>query len=87
MKENEIALREERAMVMLPENCVEATIVCKIYLNGAIREVQKTLDLKEVQQAVRDAELNYAEDDDTYTLTEKGMQYLNMLEHAGKTLD
>lgn len=77
---DEIAITSARAMIEVPENCVEMTLTCKVYLDGKLQEVQRTLTMKEIQEAVRKADEGYIDEDDVFTLTEKGMDYANWLE-------
>ena len=75
-----IDLTEKRAIVTLPENCVEVLFSCKVYDNGEIIDVSKKLNLSEIQAAFSDADLNYIDDDDKFEFTEKGKAYINQLE-------
>lgn len=70
-----VELMDVPAVISLPENCVEATIYCSVYLDGKIQKVQKTLSMQEVQEAIRDAEENYIPEDAVFTLTDKGREY------------
>ncbi|MCR5224528.1 MAG: hypothetical protein K6C34_00420 [Alphaproteobacteria bacterium] len=76
-----IELDERRAMIYLPKNTVELTVVASVFCGGGeLKKVQKTLNLDEVREAFTDAELNYIDDDDRFILTEKGERYLEGLE-------
>lgn len=68
---NDIFLTENRAIVHIPEDTIELKLICKIYLDGELREVEKTLSMKEVRKALDDADKNYIEDDDTFIATDK----------------
>lgn len=73
---------ELRAIVYLPENTVEAEIICKVYEDGKLVTASTTLSLADLRRAFEDAKKNYMEDDDTFELTDKGRQYLEWL-YAG----
>lgn len=66
-----VILTEDRAIVLIPEETIELKLICKIYLDGELREVEKTLSMKEVRKAMDDADKNYIEDDDTFVATDK----------------
>ena len=70
----EILLKEQRAIINLPENAVKVTISVVIYENDTIETVEKVLNLSEIRKAFADAEENYIEEEDTFTLTDKGKQ-------------
>lgn len=74
--ENEIELSQQRAMIYLPENAVEVTIICKVYEDGELIEVSNQLRLSEIRSAFEDAEDNYIADDDKFVITEKGKEWL-----------
>lgn len=75
-----IELTNERAILDIPENCVELTLVCKVYLDGKLQSVQRTLVMKEIQEAVRKADEGYIDEDDRFYLTEKGEDRLNWID-------
>ena len=79
----EVELKEVRAMVYIPENSVEVTISAKVYKDGKLIEVEKVIDMQEVQKAVRDAEENYIGEDDMFQVTEKGLRWLKEIENDG----
>ena len=72
-------LSEARAMVYIPENAVEVEINATIYENGKLIKVGKIMTMKEVQEAFRDAEENYIDDNDKFVVTEKGLEWLEGL--------
>ena len=71
-----IELTEDRAMLYVPHNALEGTLVFKIYYNGEIKTVQKTINQDELREAVRKAEEGYIDEDDRFVLTDKGREYL-----------
>lgn len=72
MVNKDMELLEVRSMLYIPEKAVEITLTAKVYNNGELINVSKTLDLQEIRRAIADAEKNYIEDDDVFYLTEKG---------------
>ena len=80
-KNDQIELSEARAMVYIPENAIEIEINATIYEDGKLVKVGKTMGLKEIQKAFKDAEDNYSEDSDEFVITEKGKEYLNSLKN------
>lgn len=75
--ENVIEVSEKRAIVYLPENCVEVEFLCKTYDKGEIVKISKTLNLQEIQKSFADADKNYFEDDDKFDVTDKGLKWLD----------
>ena len=69
---NEMCLEEARAMIYIPKDSVEIELNATIYVDGEIIKVGRKLDMEECQKAIRDAALNYMEDDDVFVLTDKG---------------
>ena len=78
-KSIEVELSEARAMVYIPEGSVELEINATVYENGELIKVGKTMTLKEIQEALRDAEENYISDDDKFVVTENGIEWLDRL--------
>lgn len=71
----EIELTNERAILEIPENCVSLTLNCTVFLDGklqTLKTVTRTLNMKEIQEAVRKAAVGYIDDDDKIYLTDKG---------------
>lgn len=71
-----IELMEHRAMIELPEDAVEAQIKVKVFHDGEIVDVVKTLKMSDLRTAFRKADDGYIDDEDTFVLTDKGMAYL-----------
>ncbi len=72
----EIELKEHRAMVTLPENSVCVEMNCRVFHDGEIINVSKTLSMEDVRTAFQKADDGYMDDDDRFTLTEKGLKWL-----------
>lgn len=79
-KKKEIELKQQRAMIYLPEEAVSVKLVATVYVNGELKNAQRELGLKEIRQAFEDADKNYIEDDDMFALTNKGKQIADRLE-------
>ena len=75
----DIEIIEDRAMLYIPHNALEGELSFKIYLDGEIRTVVKTLNQDELREAVRKAEEGYIDEDDVFMLTEKGKQLAEQL--------
>ena len=72
-----IELINHRAMVELPESAVEVTLNAKIYHEGKLLKVSRTLDMNEVRTAFQKADDGYIDDEDTFVITEKGKAWLD----------
>ena len=81
-EENTVTLTDHRAMVQLPENAVEIEINAKVFKDGTLLDVSKTLSMEDIREAFRKADDGYIDDDDVFTVTEKGLQWLE--EHETK---
>lgn len=67
------------AVLEIPERCVELKLVCKIFVDGKLQTVQRTMDMQEISHAVQEAEF-YIPEDAVFTITDKGREYLEQLE-------
>lgn len=80
----EIELNDTYAIISIPEDAVEITIQCKVYADGKLMEVSRTLSMKEIREAMEEykvaEECGYIPPDAVFTLTEKGMDYAAWLE-------
>ena len=79
MDKGMVKVQETRAMVYIPENSIELEITATIYVNGEVQKVAKVLNLQETRKAIEDADENYIEDDDVFTLTDYGKKYADRL--------
>ena len=68
-------LETEWAVLTIPMNAVELTITAKVYLDGELVQVDRTLSMSEIRDAAREAE-DYFPPDAVFTITEKGKQWL-----------
>lgn len=79
-KKVEIMVNESRAMIYIPDNSVEADLSFKVFVDGEIKSVCKKMNMKELQEAITDAEKNYIGEDDTFVITEEGKRWLESLQ-------
>lgn len=77
---NEIELAESYIVLSLPEETVEVTITAKVFHDGGLMEVHKTLGMTEVRAAFKEAEDSYFPPDAEFAITDKGCAYLDELE-------
>lgn len=69
MEEKEyVEVTEDRAMLYVPHNALEATLTFKVYLDGEIKTIQTTLTQDELAEAVRKAADGYIDEDDKFVL-------------------
>ena len=76
----QIELGEVNAIVQIPVNTIEFKVICKIYQEGQIVEVTKSLNMSETREALSNAEKYYCDPDERYALTDKGREMLKDLE-------
>lgn len=83
----ELGEDESVAIAYLPSDCVFASIECRCVdrESGLLVTVKKTLTLREIRRAFEIADRFYIDEDDTFTLTEKGKEMLK--EMLGDTCD
>ena len=79
-KDKYIELTEHRAIIRLPENTVEMTVVAKVYENEKLQTVKMTYDLSQIREMFEKADDGYIDDDDRFVLTDKGRKFLEELE-------
>ena len=84
MKEenNNMELEEVRAMIYIPKKAVEIVLSAKVYMNGELQKVEKTIDMDEIREAIRDAEENYIGPNDMFQVTEEGLKWLEEQENS-----
>ena len=79
-----IELLEHRAMIYLPEDVVEATIVCKVFMYGDVHKVEKRLTMADIREAFKKADDGYIDDDDVFTITDEGRAYFEEMKKSGR---
>ena len=82
--EEEIELVEHRAMITLPEIAIEVKIEAIVYIEGELHTVTKTLNMSDIRDAFQKADDGYIDDEDKFYITEKGKEYLKMIDEAGR---
>lgn len=75
-----IELQENYIVLSLPTETVWIEIVAKIYHDGEIKDVKKTLNIQDVRDAFKEAEEGYIPPDAIFHVTEKGLKYLEELD-------
>ena len=60
---NEIELREVSALIYIPEQAVEIEMNVKVYIDGEIKSVTKTLNLPQIQQVIEDGKVYVFKED------------------------
>ena len=71
-----IELDEHLAIIGLPEETVEVTIIAKVYRDGEIQEVEKVMSMVDTRKAFQLADDNYFDPDERYVLTDAGRAFL-----------
>lgn len=79
MDQEIIELENEFIVLAVPKNTVEVTISAKIYHNGELQDVHRTMDFQEVREAFKEAEQGYIPSDSVFTLTPLGKKYAEEL--------
>lgn len=77
-----VELISHRAMVELPEDSVEAEILCKVYHDGELINVTQKLQMSDLRESFRKADEGYIDDDDRFVLTDKGKAYLEEIDRS-----
>lgn len=74
VKPETIELSEDFIVLTLPSDSVEVKMEVKVYFDGGIKTVVKTLGMKDLREAFREAEMWYTPPDIPITLTDKGKE-------------
>lgn len=77
---DEIYLEQNYIVLSLPTETVEIEIIAKVYHDGELINVKKTLSIQEVRDAFKEAEEGYIPLDAEFQVTEKGLEYLEELD-------
>ena len=82
-----VELDNQYAIIEIPENCVELTLQCTVYLDGKLQTVMRTMSMKDIKDAFAEyavaEECGYIPPDAVFTLTEKGEDWLNWRDELG----
>lgn len=79
--EETVELIEHRAIIGVPENTVALTLTAKVYHDGEIVSVSKEYGMSEIRAMFEKADSGYIDDDDRFVITDKGIAWLEELEH------
>ena len=83
-EEEVIELREEFMVLAVPTEAVEITINARIYHDGELTDVVKTMELSDIREAFQDAQRNYMPEDAVFSLTPLGEAALERLRSKGR---
>lgn len=75
-KMTEVKPEQSFAVIYLPNNAVELTLTAKVFMDGEIHELERTLEMDDIKAAFRRAEKGYIDDDDIFILNERGLHSL-----------
>lgn len=76
----ELYLEQNYIVLSLPSETVEVEITAKVYHDGELINVKKTLSIQEVREGFKEAEEGYVPSDAVFQVTEKGLKYLEELD-------
>ena len=76
MEQETIELHEHRAMIYLPENAIALKVSATVYEDGKIADVMKEYNLADIREMFQKADDGYIDDDDTFVLTDKGLEWI-----------
>lgn len=75
----EVELENKYIVLEIPKHSVEVLIKAKVFHQGGLTTVRRTMDLDEVQAAFREAEDGYIPSDAMFQITDAGRAYLDSL--------
>ena len=82
-----VELTNAYAIIEIPEDVVELTLECKVYLDGNLQTVRRTMSMKECREAMdeyKEAEsCGYIPPNAIFALTEEGKIYAEELMRNG----
>ena len=73
----EVELASDYIVLEIPQNSVEVAVIAKVWTGKEIQTVTKTLGMKEIRDAVKEAESIYIPPDALFVLTDVGRKYLD----------
>lgn len=76
-KNNNVELQDNYIVLSLPTETVEAMIIAKVYHDGELIDVKKTLNIQDVRDAFNDAKENYFPPDEMWFLNDKALEELD----------
>lgn len=78
-EESTIGLNEEFIVLAIPSSTIEVEIKAKVWEDGKVLDVSKTMSIDEVRAAIKEAQDSYIPSDAIFTLTELGREELEIL--------
>ena len=82
-----VELNQKYAILYIPENCVELTLSCKVYMNGELLNVKRTLNMKAVNDAFSEYEIaedcGYIPPDATFVVPDEVKSFLREMGIVG----
>lgn len=79
MDQEIIELENEFIVLAVPKSTVEVTISAKVYRDGKLQDVHRTMGFDEVREAFKEAEQGYIPSDAVFSLTPLGEKYAEEL--------
>ena len=79
MEEEIVELEDDFIVLAVPKDTVEVTISAKVYHNGKLQDVHRTMPPQEVREAFQEAKHGYIPSDAIFTLTPLGEKYAEEL--------
>ncbi len=73
----EVELASDYIVLEIPENSVEVAVIAKVWTGSKVQTVTRTLGMKEIKAAVKEAEAIYIPPDAMFVLTDVGRKYLD----------
>lgn len=86
MEQEIIELENEFIVLAVPKSTVEVTISAKVYHDGKLQDVHRTMGFDEVREAFKEAEQGYIPSDAVFTLTPLGKKYAEELIQKQRSL-
>ena len=81
-----VELENSFIVLAVPTNSVEVSISAKVYQDGELQTVCRTMGLQEIREAFQEAEQGYIPSDAVFTLTPLGEKYVDELIRKQKEL-
>lgn len=78
---NEILLDNSYIVLEIPSSTLEVTIDAKVWHDGEVVNVTRTMSFEEVKDAFKEAEEWYIPDDAVFKITDKGRKELENLKN------
>ena len=78
----EVELQERYIVLAIPKDTVEVEINAKVWHNGEIIAVSKTMCFDEVRAMFKEAEHGYIPENAVFTLTDAAREALEKLKHS-----